>query len=370
MAKEMKIGIICFWDRQATPYLAKYEKALQKRRIDYEIVFWNRSHKKALDNPNGGEKYINIPCGETPVSKVISFIRWRLAVARLIRREKYDALIILTTYPAIMLYGMLKRVYQGKYIFDIRDYTQEAYGIYRRRVMDIIESSSFSTISSKGFLTWLDASSKIIINHNITVERLCEPEDPPLLEKKPVRFSFVGNVRLDSQTKALMIAMSNNEEYLLRFYGRILPGCDIIGFCKDNNMDNVEIMGPFHVDDKAKIYKEVDLINAVYANDADDLRPGDATPIPNRLYDAIVFHRPIVASNGTYLAQLIEEYHLGFNINGFDPDVLKKFDDYIRTFSRDTFLKGCNDLYAVVIAEENKFLEKLDTTLSVWEAHI
>ena len=40
------IGIICFWDRPATPYLAKYEKLLSSMNLDYEVLFWNRTPKE------------------------------------------------------------------------------------------------------------------------------------------------------------------------------------------------------------------------------------------------------------------------------------------------------------------------------------
>ena len=42
------VGIICFWDRLATPYLAKYEKLLQSSGTDYEVVLWNRTPEEDM----------------------------------------------------------------------------------------------------------------------------------------------------------------------------------------------------------------------------------------------------------------------------------------------------------------------------------
>ena len=52
---------------------------------------------------------------------------------------------------------------------------------------------------------------------------------------------------------------------------------------------------------KPSIYTNIHLINAVYANTNNRLNYGDSTPLPNRIYDCVVFKRPIVASKNTYL---------------------------------------------------------------------
>ena len=58
------VGIICFWDRYATPYLLKYEKMLQEAEVPYEIVFWNREPEQegVSFRQEGKEVYLDYAC--------------------------------------------------------------------------------------------------------------------------------------------------------------------------------------------------------------------------------------------------------------------------------------------------------------------
>lgn len=364
----MKIGIVCFWDRRATPYLEKYEIALRAEHIEYDVLFWERDGGVNQKDTCELEKSVKIKCGTSLIKKLISFFLWKISISRIIKQNNYDYLIILTTYPAILLMGLLLDKYKAKYIFDIRDYTQEKCFVYRQIVMCLVDASCFTTISSKGFFSWLAPSDKIIVNHNITVTNQIETKQLKLKCKQPLTVSFVGNVRLDNQTRALLLTLANNNKYMFEFWGRILPDCDIIEFCNEHNIRNIKLCGEFDVRDKGRIYEGVDLINAVYANGKNRLSFGDSTPLPNRLYDAIVFHRPIIASKGTYLAQLIDQYSIGFNINGFDPAVEKQFDEFVDNFSWDKFKLGCSRLLSVVLSEENDFRSKLHNILGNWRS--
>jgi glycosyltransferase involved in cell wall biosynthesis len=125
--------------------------------------------------------------------------------------------------------------------------------------------------------------------------------------------------------------------------------------------------GSFQVDDKPEIYSKTDLINAVYANSATNLSFGDSTPIPNRLYDAIVFKCPLVASKGTYLAELIEKYQIGIVVNGFDDDVEQQLIQYTINFNAEKFLNGCEELLSEVMFEEGQFIERVTSLLNSWK---
>lgn len=366
------IGIICFWDRYATPYLAKYERVLNDNNIPFEVVFWNRTPQTNISTFSQNKNYvfINLKCKDSRIGKVNSFFSWASQVKKIIKQRHYSHLILLSTVPAILLYSSLRFNFRNKYIFDIRDYTYEDNTLFKKVVMSIIKQSSFTTISSKGFWDWLDYSDKIIVNHNITVNNKESSWLPPVFsDNKKVNFAFVGNVRLDMQTEALLHKLKNDPRIDQYFYGRILPSCNIQAIKEEAKISNLYLMGPFDSDDKQRIFDQVDLINCVYANSKDDnnIPLGDSTPLPNRLYDALVFMRPIVASKGTYLAKLVDEYNLGVCINGFSPDARDKIIDYINHFDSELFKDGCNRLRCSVEEEEIVFLKKLVNTLLSWK---
>ncbi len=366
------IGIICFWDRYATPYLAKYERVLNDNNIPFEVVFWNRTPKtnSLTFSQNENFIYINLKCKDSKIGKVYSFFSWAKLVKKIIKQRHYSNLILLSTMPAVLLYFSLVFNFGNKYIFDIRDYTFEDNYLFKKIVMSLIKKSSFTTISSKGFLDWLDFSEKIIVNHNITVNNNESSWLPPIfIENKKVNFAFVGNVRLDMQTEALLHKLKNDPRIDQFFYGRILPSCNIQSVKDEEKINNLYLMGPFDSADKKRIFEQVDLINCVYANSKDDndIPLGDSTPLPNRLYDALVFMRPIVVSKGTYLAKLVDEYNLGVCINGYSPDARDRIINYINNFDSELFKDGCKRLRCLVEEEEIVFLKKLVNTLLSWK---
>lgn len=363
------VGIICFWDRLATPYLQKYEKILANIDIPYEIVFWNRIDAGSSAIEYGtNEVVISSVCRRKTALKIRDFIRWRRLVLEVIRHQKYDRLIVLTTVPAVLIFRSLLGKYKEKFIFDIRDYTLERFSVFQKMVMRIIRASQMTAISSKGYMKWLDDDPKIKVNHNITVEKAlgkaCQ-----LKEKRPIRFAFVGNVRLDTQTEALLRAMGKRNEFEQHFYGRVLKECTIEKIANELSITNVYMHGAFSVEDKKQFFNEIDLLNAVYANceKDEDIPLGDSTPLPNRLYDALVFKKPLVASRGTYLAELIKTYNIGCVVNGFDVDAVDKIIQYVDSFDEMEFEKGAERLLEIVRQEEASYIAELTKILLGWK---
>lgn len=365
MERKSRIGIVAFWDRLAVPYLDKYEQTLKQMRIPYQSILWDRSvDGETTESKDHTELVIHRAVRPGLIGKIVGFLKWRKEAKRLLRNKRYAGLVILTTHPAVLLSSFLKRRYKDRYVFDIRDYTQEKYNLYRRLVMSLIDKSALTTISSKGFLRFLEPHQKIVPNHNITF--FGQKPKKEFDFRTPITISFVGNVRLDRQTEAMLLTLANNPNYHLRFIGRILPECKIEQLIRERGIRNVSLEGAFTVQQKPEIYAGTQLINAVYANAAEHLALGDATPLPNRLYDAIVFYCPLLVSKGTYLAEIVDEYHLGLAVNGFDQDLDEQIRTYLAAFEPKEFLDGCARLYREIAAEEDVFLEKLRSVFTEW----
>lgn len=352
----MKIGIVCFWDRTATPYLDKYETILSENHIEYESILWDRG-KETTPKPN--DVIVSLPISKKLIFKVFNFFQWRKKLISILRTKKYDKLIILTTVPGILLRNYLKRYYKNQYIFDIRDYTLEKIAMFRRLTENVIDNSYFSTISSKGFYQWLDKSAKIIPNHNLTYNHTNSIKLPDF-SQPIIEFGFVGNVRLDKQTRDVLLKLKNSKRYISSFYGRIMPHSDIVDFVSDNKITNTKFSGEFTLVQKPFIYQNIHLINAVYANSNSRKNYADSTPLPNRIYDCVVFKRPIIASKNTYLSDLVEKYNLGISVNGSTDDIEMLFDRYINNFNEIEFIKGCQLFINEVLIEEDIFKKHIE----------
>lgn len=351
----MKIGIIGFVDKNKLPYLKFYEEIIQQEGIKYEAVFWDRFNNLKTEKI-GNEYTIHIKCipGENKIKKILPMFRFKLEVEKIIRKEQYTHLIILTTLPGVLLNKTLLNNFKNKYIFDIRDYTYEKYNFYKKVVDKLIDNSFFTSISSKGFLRFLNDNDKIVLCHNISNIEGNKENCEDLKNKKQITIGFIGGVRYFKENCKLIDTFANNSNYRLIYIGKTNIDCNLEEYCKSKNVTNVYFKGEFKNEDKPKLYEDIDLINALYGNDSLEV----TTALPNRLYDGILFKKPIIATNGTYLGEIVENYNIGISID-LDANILNKIVLFLNSFKIEQFVNSTNTLLDIVNKEQENYINNI-----------
>ena len=127
----------------------------------------------------------------------------------------------------------------------------------------------------------------------------------------------------------------------------------------ENNITNVTLRGAFPPEQKPLVYKDVHFINSVYGNKGKILELVVGTAIPNKLYDAAVFKCPIVASEGTYLAEEISLFGLGFAVNYSGNDFDLKLDEFLKNYTPQTFDDNCIKFIQKVKKDESYLINRL-----------
>ena len=348
----MKIGLIGFSTRNYIPYIEYYENIFKSNNISYECIFWDRFN-------NDNTKKIHVVCkpGMNKLRKIFPMYKFKMELERIIEKEQYTHLVVLTTVPGVLIWKKLLAGFKNKYILDIRDYSYEKYSWYRKIVEQLIANSYFTAISSNGFKTFLPQSDKIITCHNIGNKFSEEKEIGDLKNKEKIIIGFVGGVRYFDENCKFIQIFANNPKYQLYYIGKRNLDCDLEGYCKRNNIKNVVFKGEFKNEDKPEIYRKIDFINAIYGNKSLEV----TTALPNRLYDGILFKKPIIASEGTYLGDVVDEYGLGIviNINKPTKNIIEKFDKYINNFDGVNFVKKCQEFKEKIFFEQDNFLKHI-----------
>lgn len=354
----MKIGIIGFGERNFIPYVEVYENELKKANIQYECIFWDR-FKDSFVSKNSNEYTVHVRCepGISKFKKIIPMLKFKQQIEKILRKEQYTHLIVLTTLPGVLIHKILLKQYADKYILDIRDYSYEKYSWYKKIVEKLIASSYFTAISSNGFKRFLPQSDKIITCHNIGNDFPEEKEVVDLKNKEKITIGFVGGIRYFEENCKLINIFANNPKYQLAYVGRKNLDCDLEAYCEKNVIKNVLFQGDFNNADKLEIYKKIDFINAIYGNGSLEV----TTALPNRLYDGILFKKPIIASKGTYLGEVVDKYKLGIvvNVNDMEELVMNQINMYIRDFNNIDFFRGCNLFSKDVFREQSIFMNKI-----------
>lgn len=355
----MKVLIVDTVSFERAPYLRYYIQACNEQNIDYDLFLWNRQNDGALTkNQHIFTFHRQCDFGGKKIKKIFPMMAYRRALLTRIREGKYTHLILINTLASVMISKVIFNRFSGKYIMDIRDYTYEGFRFYRKLVNHLIRQSAFTTLSSRGFFKFIESSNKIIINHNISNIKNTERK-PTLVTRKPTTIGFVGSVRYKDENMLLINALKNNSAYKLMYIGPMVFGCNLKEFCKHENIINVEFRGKFNNDDKPELYKSIDLINAIYGTFSLEV----TTAIPNRFYDALIFKKPLIASKGTFLGEIVEKNQLGITVTLDVQDIKASINQYVASFDRKEFVQHCNEYLEKVIKEQKLFLENVQNFL-------
>lgn len=351
----MKILIIAFYPKSWTVHSLLYEKLLKRYNVYYDIVFWDRFNNGEIEI-NGNEYIIHRKCplDGNKFNKILPMLYYRKIVKKLISENKYKKLIVLNTLTGIVISDMLLEHFKNNYVFDIRDHTYENYTLYKKRVNKLIKNSFMTSISSKGFLSFLENKEKIYVNHNISNENKTYNADLFLANKGKVVIGYVGFVRYKAADELILTKLKNNKKYCLKYIGYQPKSINLREFANNNNINNVVFKDAFENKDKPVIYETIDFINSYYGNGT----PEVDTLLSNRLYDCLVFKKPIIVAKHTYMGKIVEKYNLGIAISK-DDDLKTKLDNFIKNFNAVEFEKTTNMLLKIVANDQKKIVEKL-----------
>lgn len=349
----MKVCIVAHVERTYLPYMNRYIKFFEDNNIDFDIICWQREDTKTEARSN--EYNYFEPAQYDAIGKIMAYQRYAKFVKDTIRKNKYDKIVVLTTVMAVSICRFLTKEYKGKYLFDIRDYTFEKFLPYKRIVDNLIKKSGLTTISSKGFMDFLDPSEKIVINHNMNFNKTVETP-APLKNKQVINVGFVGQVRYYDENVELIKQLKNTFKYQLWYIGKPTADCDLEGYCAQNEITNVSFIGKYNNEQKPELYKSIDMVNSIYGDDSLEV----TTALPNRLYEACLFKKPIISSKKTFLGEVIHQYKLGLVVDVEKDNVLSILDEYIENFNEEEFLKGCNQFIEDVKRDDDILFERLN----------
>lgn len=345
----MKVLIVGFFTRTYMPYIERYERILKEFNIEYDIIYFDRD--SSGESVKDGNSFIfKSITTASKIKKILPVFKYRNYIRSIVKENKYDKLIFLTTMPALLIGKDVLKKYKENYIFDYRDYTYEKFNFYRKKVDEIIKNSFITLMSSKGYLDFFKNKEKVLQTHNISnIEGKIESAID-LKNKEKIRIGFLGYVRYFDVNSKLINSFKNDPKYILDYYGTVFSDCNLKEFCLKNNINNVYLKGKFNNQDKALIYKEIDIINSIYSLDSPEVKPA----IPNRLYDCILFKKPILVSKGTFLSEIVEKYQLGLSLDLNSNNWKEELENYISIFDKEKFEKNCNTFLEKVMEDEKK----------------
>ncbi len=348
----MKIALICPSNLLYMPYVSNYEKILKANKVDYDIINWDRFH---IEDTNKKNKYADSKVGHQ--RNYFDYYRYSRFLLKRLETTHYDKVIVFGIQLSYFLRHTLIKKYHGRYIIDIRDHNKI---INLFKINSLIDKSEFIVISSPGYKEWLPNSDKYLVNHNTQISCLEQLKEINFgSQNKKISISFIGATRDYSINIKFIDSLSNSKSINLYFHGEGDINKDISRYLETNDIRNVFLSGRYQKENEKTLYEKSDLINVLRYNDG----VNNKTALPNRLYNATLHGKPMIAYEGTYLVEQIKKYKLGLVLDSFE-EVDNKIRHYLNNFNIDDYYQGRFLFFRRVIEENCLFENKLTDFLS------
>ena len=355
----MKVCLVANSSIEVAPYVKKYCAFLDEKRVDYDVIY--KMHIKAEDKGLPSNHYVHRYRDALGlISKFRRFVSYAVFVKRIIRSKNYDRTVFFTGLNTSMVYmvfgGSMKKI---RYCVDIRDYdkgmdTPILKQLFRKAVRD----AQLAVISSGKFKEWLPQAQKVCVMHN-TPNTVVEQRTCNAFKRDDVTIAYFGGIGYLSQNIALVESLKNASNMNVLYRGVYPSGYNIRDYCIEHQISNVTFEGRYDERDKVKLYEGVDIINAVYGNDSKIV----TTALPNKLYDCVYYKIPLMACAGTYLAEVVERYTIGFAVEPKTDNILDSINRYVDSFNRNAFETGCRKFISVVEQEQKQTMEEIEKFL-------
>ncbi|HCS76097.1 MAG TPA: hypothetical protein DIW17_19770 [Clostridiales bacterium] len=344
----MRIALVCPSNLLFMPYVDNYTRILKGCNKDYDIILWDRFHIEDEKNPL---IYRDAKIGHQ--RGFLDYHKYYKFVIKILNAADYDKVIVFGLQLAFFLKRVLIKEFKGNYIIDIRDYNKI---VNYFNIGKIINASSFSVLSSPGFKQWLPESDKYVINHNTQIQstkELAELKD--CRNKERFTVAYIGSVRNYRTNVELISSLKKCDWIDIVFHGEGYINESIQEYLDLNGIENVTLTGRYNREDEENLYLSTDLVNILVSDESINNR----TLLPNRLYNAAKYGKPILALDGTYLAEQIKKYNLGIVINSFD-DVEYKIKEYMDNFDSKSFDTDRNRFLDAVMQENRQYRTKVE----------
>jgi len=216
--------------------------------------------------------------------------------------------------------------------------------VFERIDKYVIRKSLKTVTTSEGFIQYHYPSPQkrpdniVLIPNRLSrdILRLKSPE-PHDADLGHLRFAYVGGMRFKALLNVADAISEKFPQHEFHFYGFFDP---MFPEALRPHRPNVFYHGAFKSPvDLPDIYASVDVSICTYDYHVDNVRYAE----PNKLYEAIYFRCPIVASKGTFLAEKIKSMGIGYECDPYAPE----------------------DIERMVLQVEKDYHEKLSTLASV-----
>ena len=260
----------------------------------------------------------------------------------------------------MLLADLLTGRYRKRFIYDIRDYSYERFGLYKSIEARIVDASAFTCISSEGFLEFLPRDREYVVADNFVDSDIRAAEGMRFHKKAPgerLRLSYVGFVRYFQENRKILDELIDDPRFLLSYHGIGADYDRLLEYQRQHESAHLEVTGYFDFGrDKAGLCAQADIINNFYPHTLEIQRLATT----NKAYDGIIFHRPQLVSAGTFSQKLAESWGVGCALSIGQSDFADRLYDYYHQIDEAEFNRNADAALEAILRRDALYRERID----------
>lgn len=324
------------------PYLNNYINILDSLDIKYKIINWDRNHIEEESSLKYRNKSIGVK------KRYLEYRNYYKFVQTKIEDFAPEKIIIFGIQLGYFLNKVLIKNYKDKYILDIRD---KNLMMYFYNLNKLIENSKYTVISSEGYRRWLLGGKNYLVNHNINIDNLDSEMVPPS-KKGKIKIGTVGTIRDKNINLKLINEVSKSKNLSACFYGDGSVKETLEYYVTKERKDNVLFYGRYKKNEEKEIVNSCDFISVLRLPDSSN----NKSALPNRLYSGALYGKPLLAFEGTYLAQVIKMFKLGVVVDTLDNlELTLQHYQYWLVENWKEYLSNRENFFRWVLSDNEKF---------------
>ncbi len=363
----MKILIVGFAKIKYMPYLNLYLDNIDTEKNKVHVLYWNRDLQPE-EVPQGKNviwhefKYYQED-DVSPLTKIGSFVKFRRFTKSVVKKEKFDFLITLTSVLAVLISDLLTGKYKDKFFFDYRDVTYERLPLYKMILWSIVKNSRKTFISSDAFRGYFPQGQqkKIHTTYNFLSDSLNHRRDKELYGNKSdkIRIAFWGFIRHEEINKKIIERLVNDKRFELHYYGREQETAkNLKSYAENLNAKNIFFHGEYKPEDRYEFVKNTDIIHNIYDDNNMMLAMG------NKYYDSMIFRIPQICTEGSFMGKMAEKHGIGKQVHPDNPGFADDIYNYYTGIKPDKFKEDCDEALEQVIKDDNRTISHIRNILN------
>lgn len=364
----MKVLLIGFTKIAYMPYMHFYIDELKKNDCKIELLYWKRDKNLDAEAPKDISTYMfeyeqedSIPLRK----KTRGFLRYRRYAKNILKRNKYDLVIVLHSTPGVLLYDLLQKDYKEKYILDYRDFTYENIKAYRKIIHNLVTNSYATFVSSDAYRKYMPECEKIYTSHNLLISNLKMRNlfKDKNMNYKPIKIRFWGFIRHKNINTSIINKLANDNRFELHYHGREQETAKYLKrYCKDNKVRNVFFHGEYRSEDRFEFAKDTDLLHNIYENDTKTINA-----MGNKYYDGIIFNIPQLCTEGSFMGEKINKRKIGLTVDPYSEKFADNIYEYYISINRNEIEKNCDLALDEIVNEYRDGLDIINKIITYGE---